>query len=97
MKNYLSLIEADPAVMAGKPFLKGTRVTAEQILDKLASGETISAILNAYPQISRGQVLAVLSLAADVLKQANSAELQRLFYSSVEPSHHSQEEHLEYF
>lgn len=34
-------IEVNPAVMLGKPVIKGTRITIELILEKLAAGETL--------------------------------------------------------
>ena len=41
------LIEANPAVMMGKPVVRGTRITVELILEKLAAGETIDQLLAA--------------------------------------------------
>jgi uncharacterized protein (DUF433 family) len=35
------LIESDPAIMMGKPVVRGTRLIVELILDKLAAAETI--------------------------------------------------------
>ncbi len=35
------LIVSDPDIMMGKPTVAGTRITVEQILEKMASGETI--------------------------------------------------------
>jgi uncharacterized protein (DUF433 family) len=36
-------IEINPAVMMGKPVIRGTRITVELILRKLAEGETESS------------------------------------------------------
>ncbi len=47
------LIVSDPAVMMGKPVVKGTRITVELILEKLAAGETIEQILKAHPRLTR--------------------------------------------
>ena len=41
-KNF---IEANPAVMMGKPVIAGTRITVELVLEKLAAGETVEQIL----------------------------------------------------
>ena len=35
------LIESKPTVMMGKPVVKGTRITVELILEKLAAGESV--------------------------------------------------------
>jgi uncharacterized protein (DUF433 family) len=62
------LIVSDPGVMMGKPVIKGTRITVELILDKLAAGETIEQILDAYPHLTREAVQAALSFAAETLR-----------------------------
>ena len=43
------LIVSNPAVMMGKPVIKGTRITVKLILEKLGTGETIEQILEAPP------------------------------------------------
>ena len=57
------LIEINPKIMVGKPVIKGTRITVELILEKLAAGETIEDILNSYTHLNRGQILACLEYA----------------------------------
>ena len=55
------LIVSDPAVMMGKPVVKGTRITVELILEKLAAGETMEQILEAHPRLTRKEIQAALS------------------------------------
>jgi len=62
------LIESIPTVMMGKPVTKGTRITVESILEKLAAGETIEQILEAHPRLSREAILAALDFAAQALR-----------------------------
>jgi uncharacterized protein (DUF433 family) len=62
------LIVSDPAVMMGKPVIKGTRITVELILEKLAAGETIEQVLDAYPHLTREGIQAALSFAAEALR-----------------------------
>ena len=62
------LIVSDPAVMLGKPVIKGTRITVELILEKLAAGETVEQILDAYPHLTREGIQAALSFAAEALR-----------------------------
>jgi uncharacterized protein (DUF433 family) len=62
------LIVSDPAVMMGKPVIKGTRITVELILEKLAAGETIEQILEAYPHLTQEGIQAALSFAAEALR-----------------------------
>lgn len=59
------LIERNPDVMLGKPVIKGTRITVELIMRKLADGFTIGDILEMYPHITQEQVQAAFAYAAD--------------------------------
>lgn len=62
------LIQADPAVMMGKPVVAGTRITVELILEKLAAGETVEQLLDAHPRLTRDSIQAALAFAARSLK-----------------------------
>jgi uncharacterized protein (DUF433 family) len=62
------LIQSRPEIMMGKPVIAGTRITVELILEKLAAGETIEQLLDAYPRLTRPAVLAALGFAAQALK-----------------------------
>lgn len=61
-------IIADPKIMMGKPVLRGTRISVEFILEKLACGETIEDILKAHPRLTKEMILAAVDYAAKVLK-----------------------------
>jgi uncharacterized protein (DUF433 family) len=63
--TWQGLVISDPAVMMGKPVLKGTRITVELILDKLAAGETVPDILAAHPRLTGEGVCAALAFAAE--------------------------------
>ena len=62
------LIVSDPAVLMGKPVIKGTRITVELVLEKLAAGEAIEQILEAHPHLTREGIQAALSFAAETLR-----------------------------
>jgi uncharacterized protein (DUF433 family) len=62
-------ITIDPAVVVGKPIIKGTRITVELILDRIADGWSIDEVLVAYPHISREDVLAAILFAADPVQE----------------------------
>ncbi|HEY1454682.1 MAG TPA: DUF433 domain-containing protein [Roseiarcus sp.] len=62
-----SRIAADPAVMMGKPCIKGTRLTVEFILRKLGAGRSFADLLDAYPQLTADDVQAALVFAAGYL------------------------------
>jgi uncharacterized protein (DUF433 family) len=58
-------ISIDPAIMVGKPCIKGTRITVELILRWLAGGRTFAELIEAYPHISEEDIAAALEFAAD--------------------------------
>jgi uncharacterized protein (DUF433 family) len=60
-------IEIDPDVMLGKPVIRGTRIPVELILRKLAEGATEADLLDGYPRLSKADIHAALSYAADAL------------------------------
>ena len=64
MKRY-EKIEINPNIMFGKPVIKGTRVTVEQILRKLAGGMTIEEIITDHPHLRKEDILAAQEFAAD--------------------------------
>ena len=57
----------DPAVMLGKPTIRGTRITVELVLRKLAEGATTAELVEAYPQLSPDSIHAAITYAADSL------------------------------
>lgn len=60
----LTRITIDPAVMGGKPCIRGMRVTAGTIVGLVASGHTTEAILRLYPYLEPDDVREALSYAA---------------------------------
>jgi uncharacterized protein (DUF433 family) len=60
-------IEVNPAVMVGKPVLKGTRITVELILRRLSEGATEQDIQAGYPQLTTEDIRAAVAYAADVV------------------------------
>ena len=65
--DYRIYIESDPAIMLGKPLIKGTRLTVELILQKLSEGATAEQLMAAYPALKPEDILAVLAYASDVI------------------------------
>ena len=61
--ELLSRIICDPAVMTGKPVIKGTRLTVDFILGLLAHGETEQEILNEYPGLNMEDIKACFLFA----------------------------------
>ena len=58
-------IEINPNIMFGKPVIKGTRVTVEHILRKLAGGMTVEEIITDHPHLKKEDILAAQEFAAD--------------------------------
>ena len=67
--DYHERIHTDAEVMLGKPTIKGTRITVEQVLGKKSEGASVSDLLAAYPHLERDDVLAALSYGADVISR----------------------------
>ncbi len=60
----LDRITLDPAVMGGKPCIRGLRVTVGTIVGLLASGRSHDEILKAYPYLEAEDISQALSYAA---------------------------------
>lgn len=63
-QQLLDRIALDPRVMAGKPVVKGTRLTVEYILNLLAHGATVPEILKEYSGLTPEDIQACLMFAA---------------------------------
>ena len=53
--------------MMGKPVIKGTRITVEHVMRKLAGGYTVNDLLKSYPHLKNEQIAAALEYAADMI------------------------------
>lgn len=78
MTNWKDHIVVDPAILVGKPTIKGTRISVELILDRASDGWTMEDILSAYPTITREDVLAALSLAAELFKEETFVAINKV-------------------
>ncbi len=63
-----NVIKSDPSIMMGKPYIAGTRITVELILEKLAHDETINQILKEHPRLKHGDIQAAIAFAAKAIK-----------------------------
>jgi uncharacterized protein (DUF433 family) len=64
MTNYRDLIASDPAILCGKPAIKGTWISVEQIFDELAGGTAIAELLEEYPRLTPEAIYAALAFVA---------------------------------
>ncbi len=67
MVNYRDYIVSDHQIMLGKPVIKGTRLTVELILRKLAQGVSPADLQKMYPGLAEEEIQAVLLYAAELL------------------------------
>jgi uncharacterized protein (DUF433 family) len=63
--NYEHLITIEPGKRSGKPCIRGMRITVYDVLEYLASGMTEDEILTDFSELTREDIRACLSFAAD--------------------------------
>jgi uncharacterized protein (DUF433 family) len=66
--RWKDCIVSNPDILAGKPVISGTHISIELILDCLASGWSITELIENYPRIAQKDVLAALVFAANVMR-----------------------------
>jgi uncharacterized protein (DUF433 family) len=60
----LDRITSNPAILGGKPIIRGTRISVEMILEWVASGATRDDIVRKHPHLSEADVEQALAYAA---------------------------------
>ena len=60
-------IEINPAIMLGKPVIRGTRITVELVIQKLSEGMSEAEMIIAYPRLSRDDIRAALGYAMHLI------------------------------
>jgi uncharacterized protein (DUF433 family) len=66
-------IVSDPAILKGKPHLKGTRIPVSLVLGYLAAGSSLEQITAEFPDLTHDQVAACLDYARDLAEFAVEA------------------------
>jgi uncharacterized protein (DUF433 family) len=59
-------ITIDPAVMTGKPCIRGMRVTVGMIVEALAAGRTVEELLADFPYLEDPDIRQALGFAASL-------------------------------
>ncbi|MDP1698241.1 MAG: DUF433 domain-containing protein [Xanthomonadaceae bacterium] len=67
--NWRDHIVSDPAILVGKPTIKGTRISVELLLDRLADGWSIEDLLESYPHITHDDIHAALAFVSEIFKE----------------------------
>ena len=62
-RNWKDFIASDPAILRGKPRIKGTRIPVSLVLGYLAAGQTTAEIIAEFPDLTRDQIAACLEYA----------------------------------
>ena len=68
-------IVIDPAVLCGKPVIRGTRLSVEFLIGLLADGWSEADVLQNYPGLTREDVLAALRYARERLSDERTYPL----------------------
>ena len=61
-------IVLDPMILAGKPVIRGTRLTVDFVIGLMADGWNETDILRNYPGLSYEDLAACLAYARDLLR-----------------------------
>ena len=70
--NWRDHIETNKNISAGKPVVKGTRLSVSFILELMGAGSSESAILASYPQLTREDIRACLRCASEEMAQVGN-------------------------
>jgi uncharacterized protein (DUF433 family) len=63
--NYKDRITIEPGMRGGKPCIRGMRITVYDVLSYLAAGMSEQEVLDDFPYLTKEDILACLSYAAD--------------------------------
>ncbi len=67
--DWRDRITADPAILVGKPIIKGTRISVEFVIDLLARGWTVEQILQEYDHLTVDDIRACLAYAGELVRE----------------------------
>jgi uncharacterized protein (DUF433 family) len=65
MIEYQDYITIEPGKRSGKPCIRGLRITVYDVLNMLADGMSFEEVIVDFPKLTRDDILACLSYAAD--------------------------------
>jgi uncharacterized protein (DUF433 family) len=75
--NWRDHIHSDPAVLGGKPVVRGTRISVELILEYFADGAGPAEILEAYDHLTEQDVRAAVAFAAEMVAEEKALARKR--------------------
>ena len=68
MELQTDRIVIDPAILNGKPSIRGTRISVQTVMEFLSNGDSVEEVLENYPTLTRYDVLACLRFAANMMQ-----------------------------
>ncbi len=72
--SMVDRIIIDPQICNGKPVIRGTRITAQSVLEFLAAGDSVDDILADFPKLQREDIEACLQYASELMGNRFSLE-----------------------
>lgn len=70
MRKQFEYITTDPAILGGKPIIKGTRISVELVLEWIANGSSLEEIVQEFPHLKIEAVREAVLFAAALSKNA---------------------------
>ena len=70
--DYEQIITIEPGKMGGRPYIRGLRITVDDILKYLDSGMPEEEILDDFPDLTKEDITACLKFAAERERRSNS-------------------------
>ena len=67
--DWRTYIASDPSICHGKACIRGTRVMVSVILDNLAEGQPLEAVLESYPSLTPEAIQAAIAYAAELARE----------------------------
>lgn len=75
---YQERIVQDPAILTGKPVVKGTRIPVELVLAKLARNPDLQMLLADYPRLTVEDIKACLAYASALVKEKHRVRAKKV-------------------
>jgi uncharacterized protein (DUF433 family) len=68
-ENLLARITINPAIMLGKPTIRGMRITVEQLLRALSRGVSEKELFEDYPELEKEDIQAVFAYVTALVEE----------------------------
>ena len=66
--DWKTHISTDPRILFGKPVIRNTRIPVDLVLEKLAAGDKSEDLLEAYPALTKEDIISCLLFAAETVR-----------------------------